>query len=171
MFHRIALALVLIAGALALALAISTPATAGPPILPFIEGIPAATSDALTVRIAAPLTIAPTRLTSTSISDAAWAEFPATDIGLMLRKTDVAQMLVVTNFDAAARICIDTPVRTNADCAVDCAALTSTCSGAATDGDIVLPGQSREFRPSGLLCMCYRASAANADAQLSAVVR
>lgn len=166
--------------ALAALLVVGGASAANPVLFELTREVPSAlTEEALTIKVAAPLTKTPTRLTSTTISAAAWAEFPAADIAEGLRSHDVVQSLVVTNFDAAARICVDyadrntdsDPELETTDCSTACSALTSTCSGASADADMVLPNQQREFRPSGRMCICYLSSAANGDAQFSLTVR
>lgn len=156
------------------------PASAGAPILDFLWSVAAGLSaDNITVKVAAPLAAAPTRSTNTSIASASWTEFPGTDLASQYRTGDIAQLLVVTNFDTTARICVDFPDRITGDpqsaedndCADNCTNLSSTCDGSSTDGDMILPNQQREFRPSGALCICYRASVANADGQFSMVAR
>lgn len=147
----------------------------------WLKSIPAVAADNLEQKIAAPFDFVPTRATSTTVSNVSWAEFPAADISTKMQRTDVVQLLTVVNFSASARICVDFVNRdTNndgvmdiADCAANpgCAGLTTTCSGASTDADIVLAGVPRTWTVSGTMCLCFMSSAANGSAQLSEVVR
>ena len=127
-------------------------------------------------RLIEPLSVPPTRNTSTTIASASWAEFPTTDAvnGALSSSAqqDLFQMMVVTNFDSASRICIDTTTRAAGD--LDCgndSAPSTTCAGTTDDADMVLAGTQREFRFRGDRCIWIRSSVDQADAQFSLVVR
>lgn len=165
-----------VVAALALVFTISTQraraAGAASAALEWMEAVPAALSaDVLAVKVAAPFTVVPTRLTSATLASGSWTEFPGTDIALGFQKDDVMQQVIATNCDASAKLCVDFVPRVDADCATECSGDANTCTGSgAGDASYVLPGTFRPFTPAGSLCICVRGTAAMC-AQLEEIVR
>lgn len=162
-------------GALVFMLACWVPVARAIPVVEVLRAIPMLSTDQIAQKVAGPLNRNPDAiLTSSTISNAGWLEFPSTDVidgstAAAYLRPQLAQILTVTNFDSSAKMCISTPARpaNTADCAATCAALSSTCAGTSGDASIfALAGVSKTRVFTGDVCICYLPSANNADAQL-----
>ena len=134
-----------------------------------------------------PLLIAPTSGEvilgrSAPVMAAEWAAFPpytqsigttpvhAFGADLTVKSTAYVQNLRVTNRSASANVCFAVVAYSSA-CATQCAASGITCSGAAGDGDPILPNTSYPIPIDGASCGCLVASAASTLVTTSRVVR
>ena len=115
---------------------------------------------------------------TTSVGTTPDAAF-ATDLTTAQQSDAFTQEFLVQNTDThtpAQNLCVGSIAWSSgggATCALKCAAAvaTLTCSGAATDGWQLVPGQAREFREDGTNCVCVVGSAAGTTYQDERAIR
>lgn len=95
----------------------------------------------------------------------------AADITAAQQRSDFVQSIRIVNRSAAAYVCFAPVARTASGCTTDCSGSGLTCSGASTDGDVVLPSNSYSIAINGNACACWVASGASTSANAARVAR